>query len=82
MSLLGCPGVLPEWPLLQSYEIAYAKMVPVLLNAVAEMGPGAASKAVGINRQSMIMIGAMQAYSLGGCARPCPRSGWYRPSHR
>ena len=36
---------MPEWPLDQSYEIAYAKMVPVRLKHVAVIGPGAGSNA-------------------------------------
>ena len=46
MSLFGCPGVMPEWPLDQSYETAYAKMVPVRLKVVHGIGPGAGSNAV------------------------------------
>ena len=46
MILFGCPGVLPECPFDQSYETAYAKIVPVRLNAEAETGPGHCSKAV------------------------------------
>ena len=45
MSLFGCPGVMPEWPLDQSYETAYAKIVPERLNVVHGIGPGACSKA-------------------------------------
>ena len=37
---------MPEWPLDQSYETAYAKMVPVRLKVVHGIGPGAGSKAV------------------------------------
>jgi len=47
MSLLGCPAVMPEWPFAQSYEIEYAKKLPLRLKAVALIGPGAASKAFG-----------------------------------
>ena len=36
---------MPEWPFDQSYETAYAKMLPVRLNAVDVIGPGAGSKA-------------------------------------
>jgi hypothetical protein len=43
--LLVLKTVIPLWPLDQSYETAYAKMVPLRLNVVALMGPGAASKA-------------------------------------
>ena len=38
MSLFGCPGVIPEWPLCQSYDTAYANMLPLRLNAVVETG--------------------------------------------
>lgn len=47
MSLFGWPGVMPEWPLDQSYETAYAKIVPARLNAEHATGPGADSKAGG-----------------------------------
>lgn len=47
MTLFGCPGVIPEWPFDQSYETAYAKIVPLRLKFVATIGPGAGSKAVG-----------------------------------
>ena len=47
MSLLGWPGVMPEWPLDQSYETAYAKIVPERLNVEQGTGPGAGSKAAG-----------------------------------
>jgi hypothetical protein len=43
--LFGCPGVIPEWPLDQSYETAYAKMEPLRLKAVAAIGPGEESNA-------------------------------------
>lgn len=36
---------MPEWPLDQSYEMAYAKIVPVRLNVVHGTGPGTGSKA-------------------------------------
>lgn len=49
MTLFGCPGVMPECPFDQSYETAYAKMVPLRLKPVAEIGPGAGSKAYGIS---------------------------------
>ena len=45
MILFGWFDVMPECPFDQSYEIAYAKMVPVRLKHVAETGPGAGSKA-------------------------------------
>ena len=45
ISLFGCPGVMPEWPLDQSYETAYAKIVPERLNVEQGTGPGAGSKA-------------------------------------
>jgi len=48
MILLGIPGVMPEWPLDQSYETAYAKMDPVRLNAVAQIGPGAGSNVLSL----------------------------------
>lgn len=38
---------MPEWPLDQSYETAYAKIVPARLNAEHATGPGADSKAGG-----------------------------------
>ena len=41
---------MPEWPLDQSYETAYAKMVPVRLKVVHGIGPGAGSKAVNRKR--------------------------------
>lgn len=47
MTLLGKPGVMPECPFDQSYEMAYAKMLPLRLKVVVEMGPAAASKAKG-----------------------------------
>ena len=50
MILLGCPGVMPEWPLDQSYDTAYAKIFPLRLKAVAEIGPGDGSKAVWCDR--------------------------------
>lgn len=37
---------MPECPLDQSYDNAYAKIVPVWLNAVQEIGPGTGSKAI------------------------------------
>jgi len=40
---------MPECPFDQSYETAYAKMVPLRLKPVAEIGPGAGSKAYGIS---------------------------------
>jgi hypothetical protein len=46
MILLGCPGVLPEWPFDQSYEIAYAKIDPLRLNADEGTGPGHGSNAI------------------------------------
>lgn len=46
MILLTLLGTAPEWPFDQSYETAYAKMLPVLLNAVQVIGPGAASNAI------------------------------------
>lgn len=46
ISLFGCPCVIPEYPLDQSYDMAYAKIVPVRLKVVAEIGPGAVSRAV------------------------------------
>jgi hypothetical protein len=39
---------MPEWPLDQSYDTAYAKMLPLRLKAVVEMGPGWASKAMNV----------------------------------
>lgn len=46
MILFGIPGVMPECPFDQSYETPYAKIDPVRLNAVATIGPDAASKAI------------------------------------
>ena len=57
MILLGCPGVIPEWPLDQSYDMAYAKMLPLRLNAVAAMGPGDGSKAVVEHKADIYMVG-------------------------
>lgn len=45
ISLFGWPGVMPEWPFDQSYDTAYAKIVPVRLKHVVGMGPGAGSNA-------------------------------------
>lgn len=45
MILFGWPVTMPEWPFDQSYETAYAKMLPFRLNAVALIGPGAGSNA-------------------------------------
>jgi hypothetical protein len=56
MILFGCPGVIPECPLDQSYETAYAKIAPVLLNAVVEMGPGAGSNAFVHNQISNLFL--------------------------
>lgn len=39
MSLFACPGVMPECPLCQSYDTAYACIDPLRLKHVAEMGP-------------------------------------------
>ncbi len=36
---------MPEWPLDQSYDTAYAKIVPVRLKVVQGTGPGAGSNA-------------------------------------
>lgn len=48
----------PCHPLCQSYEAAYAKMVPVRLNAVHEMGACLASKAVmsGEERRKLLLV--------------------------
>jgi hypothetical protein len=46
MILLGCPGVIPECPFDQSYDTAYAKILPLRLKAVAAIGPGEESNAV------------------------------------
>ena len=40
INLFGWPGTMPECPFDQSYETAYAKMLPVRLNAVVAIGPG------------------------------------------
>ena len=40
MILFGWLGTIPACPFDQSYETAYAKMLPVRLNAVAVIGPG------------------------------------------
>jgi hypothetical protein len=53
MILFGCPGVMPECPFDQSYDTAYAKMLPCRENPVAEMGPGAGSKAAKQDSQSL-----------------------------
>lgn len=37
--MMGYCAVFPWYPLLQSYETAYAKMLPVLLKVVATMEP-------------------------------------------
>lgn len=58
MSLLGCPGVMPEWPLDQSYETAYANIVPERLNVVHATGPGAGSNAAGETRTSARVLTA------------------------
>jgi len=51
MILFGCPGVLPEWPFDQSYDIAYAKIEPLRLNADEGTGPGHGSNAAPNSRQ-------------------------------
>jgi hypothetical protein len=45
ISLFAIPGVIPECPLDQSYETAYANTVPFRLNAVVEIGAGTVSNA-------------------------------------
>ena len=81
MSLFGCPAVIPEWPFAQSYEMEYAKKLPLRLKDVALMGPGAASKAFGKgNDVRDVGVKGEYSYFLGGCEHPCPRSGWYRLS--
>jgi len=53
MILFGCPGVLPEWPFDQSYDIVYAKIVPLRLNADEEIGPGHGSNVFNRVRESL-----------------------------
>jgi len=45
ISLFVIPGDIPECPLDQSYETAYANTVPLRLNAVVVIGAGTGSKA-------------------------------------
>ena len=51
-------------------------MLPLRLNAVVEIGPGWASKAVR-SVIKMVSSNTAGAYTLGEYGRPCPRSGEY-----
>jgi hypothetical protein len=74
MILFGCPGVLPEWPFDQSYDIAYAKIVPLRLNADEEIGPGHGSNAIMFCRKRERKVLRKVDYFSIVCVSPCPKS--------